>query len=52
MRDEGVEMQFPISSYFDVQEWTIHRLLNINFASQQTLSDIGISPETVGPLLM
>eukprot|EP00961_Rhodomonas_salina_P077367 1037589-Rhodomonas_salina.1 len=46
MHSQGVEMQFPISSYCNVQEWTICLLLNINFASPQTLSDIYILPET------
>eukprot|EP00961_Rhodomonas_salina_P292914 3933319-Rhodomonas_salina.1 len=36
MRDEGVELQFPISRYFDVQEWTVRGYLRLAFNNPVT----------------
>lgn len=43
MRQEGMQLQLPISHYAPIEQWNVWRLLNICFANPCTRADVGIS---------
>eukprot|EP00961_Rhodomonas_salina_P028773 388083-Rhodomonas_salina.1 len=43
MRQEGMQLQLPMSHYAPIEQWNIRRYFNIAYASAHTLADVGIS---------
>eukprot|EP00961_Rhodomonas_salina_P128265 1728295-Rhodomonas_salina.1 len=43
MRQEGMQLQLPMSHYAPIEQWNIRQYFNVAFATAHTLADVGIS---------